>query len=178
MRRDFSAAPLRSNSRAAALLASASGSKQETRISVSTREATVFVKFLARPAAIFSSNLRALCLCLRQLPRLQFIPTGHVGIKKRQLLLGRELVSAPRPSPDQFDANAFARRNPLQFVSRSDPVLVRNCLRHGQLKLGSHFRHILTTSRIESLLHSVPDVKKYSGETADPDCPSSAARRL
>src|ERR1700728_1797492 len=75
-------------------------------------------------------------------------------------------VSRLRFAAPQLDSNALARRNPLQFVPRPNAVLVSDCLGHGQLKFGGNLRHILTVSRIKSLLQTPPCVGKTSVETA------------
>jgi hypothetical protein len=55
----------------------------------------------------------------------------------------------------QFDTNAFACGNPLQFVTWADAVLIGNLLGDGQLQLGSDLGHILTLARMKSLLQII-----------------------
>src|SRR5205085_7346 len=51
-------------------------------------------------------------------------------------------------------ADNVAGGEPFQFVPRSNPILISNCLGHSQLKFAGHFRHVLTLSRITSLIKS------------------------
>jgi hypothetical protein len=75
-----------------------------------------------------------------------------VGIEPRQTLLGGQLLSGLRLSPDQLHSNAVAGGNPFQFVAGADAILVGNLRRNRQLKFGCHLGIMLTSSRIESLL--------------------------
>src|SRR5580692_6675905 len=124
---------------------------------VSTREATressiIVVEFLARPAAILASDSRFFSLRLLECLCLKLVDVGHVGIEQSEALFHRQPMAGLRLATDQFDSNAFAGGNPLQFVARADAVLVGNPFGNGELELAGNLWHFLTLSRIRSLL--------------------------
>jgi hypothetical protein len=121
---------------------------------VSTREATrqspiIVVKILARPATVGRSWLSPI---LPEPLSLELIQPFGAFVEQGHSLLGGQLVASVGSAPYQLDSNAFAGGNPLQFIARTDAVLVGNGFGNGELELGGHLGHILTLSRMESLL--------------------------
>ena len=94
---------------------------------VSTREATVFVKILASPAAILARNVHGLGAIRRQSTGLQLVQPLCVGIEQCEALLCRQLAGF-RFASHRLHADAVASGDPFQLVTRTDAVLISDLL--------------------------------------------------
>src|SRR6516225_9522088 len=107
---------------------------------VSTREATVFVKILASPAAILAGNVHGLGAICRQLTGLQLVQPLCVGIEQCEALLDRQLAGF-RFASRQLYADAVASGDPFQLVPGTDAVLIGDPLGHSELELAGNLGH-------------------------------------
>src|SRR3989442_13936422 len=76
-------------------------------------------------------------------------------IEELQALLYRTLLHSEVIFSCGNHADRFPGSNPLQLVSRPNPVLVGDGFGYSQLQLACDLRHILTIARILSLLTSL-----------------------
>src|SRR5437660_12728154 len=127
---------------------------------VSIREAAT-IQLLSLPTAVCWRNYLARS-CLST-----FLPLRGL-IEELQSFFYRAFLLIEIIFPRGNHADRFPGRDPLQLVSRPDSVLVGDGFGHCQLQLACNLRHILTISRILSLLKILQSCCFWQLDSAPP----------